>query len=117
MAETPLTMVSGLDDLYYDVSLLDESTGEALVPGVASSVTVALCRAHTNTALGPTATQTLTSQGAGRWTGIHDDANVLAALTAGGIGIGQTFDLVLRVGTLAVRKLSTCQRVAVVDAG
>lgn len=108
--------VSGLDDLFYDVTLTDESTAAALAVGAVSTVSVVLCRQHTNAALGPTASQTLTSQGSGRWTGLHDDSDVLAALAAGGIGIGQRFDLVLRVGTLAVRKLATCQRVTVVEA-
>lgn len=109
--------VSGLDDLFYDVTLTDESTGAALNPAAVSSVTVGMCRLNTTTPLGGTATQVLTSQGNGRWTGLHDDANILAALTAGGVVVGQKFDLILTIGTLGVRKLGTCQRVAVVEVG
>lgn len=108
--------VSGLDDLFYNVTLTDESTGQALTPAAAGTVSVTLCRLNTTTALGVTATQVLTSQGNGQWSGLHDDAAVLAALTAGEIVIGQRFDLVLQVGTLATRRLGTCQRVAIVEA-
>jgi hypothetical protein len=111
-----LQTVSGLDDLFYDVTLIDESTGGALNPASATSVTVSMCRVNTTTALDASGVQALASQGAGRWTGVHNDTNILNALTAGGIQIGQRFDLVLTVGTLAVRKLGTCQRVAIIEA-
>lgn len=111
-----VSVVSGYDDLFYDVMLTDESTGFPLTPAAAGTVSVVLCQANTTTPLGGTATQSLGSQGNGRWTGLHDDTDILAALTSGGIAVGQKFDLILRVGVVAVRKLGTCQRVAVVDA-
>jgi len=106
--------VSGLDDLFYDVTLTDASTGAALTPAQAPTVTMMLCRLGTTTPLAPTASQTLTYQSAGRWTGLHDDADVLAALTA--VAVGQRFDRVLQVGTLAVRRMATCRRVSILDA-
>jgi hypothetical protein len=110
-----VSVVSGYDDLFYDVSLTDESTGQALAPAAAGTVSVILCRINTTTPLGATATQNLTSQGSGRWTGLHDDTDVLAALTAGNVAIGQRFDVILQVGSLALRRLGSCQRVAIVN--
>lgn len=109
-----LEEISGLDDLFYDVTLTDASTGTALTPALAPTVTMMLCRLGTTTPLSPTASQVLTFQSAGRWTGIHDDANVLAALST--IAVGHRFDRVLQVGTLAVRRMATCRRVAILDA-
>lgn len=111
-----ISVVSGYDDLFYDVMLTDESTGLPLTPSAAGTVSVMLCQLNTTTPLGGTATQVLSSQGNGQWTGVQDDTNVLAALTSGGIAIGQKFDLILTIGTLGVRKLGTCQRVTVLDA-
>jgi hypothetical protein len=110
-----LTAVSGLDDLLYDVTLTDASTSAPLDVAVAGTVSVSLCRLNTVTPLGGTATQVLGWQGAGRWTAVQDDTDILAALTAGGVVVGQKFDLILTIGTLGVRKLSTCQRVAILD--
>jgi hypothetical protein len=101
-----LTAVSGLDDLLYDVTLTDASTSAPLDVAVAGTVSVSLCRLNT---------EVLGWQGAGRWTAVQDDTNILAALTAGGVVVGQKFDLILTIGTLGVRKLSTCQRVAILD--
>jgi hypothetical protein len=106
--------ISGLDDLFYDVTLTDASTGAALTAAQAPTVTMMLCRLGTTTPLAPTASQTLTFQSAGRWTGLHDDADVLAAI--GTVAIGQRFDRVLQVGTLATRRMATCRRVAILDA-
>jgi hypothetical protein len=111
-----VSVVSGYDDLFYDVTLTDESTDQPLTPQAAGTVSVSLCRINTTTPLGQTATQVLSSQGSGRWTGLHDDADVLAALNAGNVVIGQQFDLVLTIGSVAIRKLGTCQRVAIVSA-
>ena len=108
--------VSGLDDLFYDVTLTDESTGSPLAPGSVSTVSVSMCRLNTTTVLDATGLQVLSAQGNGRWTGLHNDTNILNALTVGGVVVGQRFDLVLTVGTLAVRRLGTCVRVAIVEA-
>lgn len=110
-----ITAVSGYDDLFYDVTLTDQSTGQYLTPAAAGTVSVVLCQPNTTTALGATATQTLVSQGNGRWTGLHNDTDVLAALTAGPVNVGQRFDVLLQVGSLSLRRLGTCQRVAIVD--
>lgn len=107
--------VSGLDDLFYSVTLLDGNTNLPLNANAVTSVSVVLCFADTTTALGPTATQLLVNQGNGKWSAVHDDTNVLTALTAGSIAVGQQFDMVLHVGSLAVRRLSVCRRVAILD--
>lgn len=102
--------ISGLDDLFYDVTLTDESTGAAMTTG---SVEMRLCARGSATALvSPAGVQALAHVAAGRWTGVHDDANVAAALV--GISQGQLFDRVLVVSGLAARKLATCQKVPVV---
>lgn len=108
-----LTAVSGLDDLLYDVTLVDANTAAPLDVGIAGTVSVALCRLHTTTPLGGTATQVLAWQGSGQWKAVQDDVNILTALNAGGVVVGQQFDVILTIGTLGVRKISTCQRVDV----
>ena len=102
--------VSGLDDLFYDVTLTDAGTGAALTTG---AVTMQLVTAGTVTPLGATANCPLTHVAAGRWTGTHDAADVLAAIT--GLAVGQQFDRVLVVTGLGVRKRASCRRVVVVD--
>jgi hypothetical protein len=102
--------VSGLDDLFYDVTLTDASTGTALTAG---TVTVALCTARTTTPLGNTATVTLTHVANGRWTGVHDGADVASAISA--LPLGGAFDRVLFVAGAATRRLATCRRVTVVE--
>lgn len=102
--------ISGLDDLFYDVTLTDQSTGAALTTG---TVEMRLCAKGTTTALvSPAGVQSLTHVGAGRWTGVHDDANVAAALV--GVSQGQLFDRVVIATGLAARKLASCQKVPVV---
>jgi hypothetical protein len=56
--------------------------------------------------------QALAHVGAGRWTGVHDDTNVAAALA--GVSQGQLFDRVVVATGLAARKLASCQKVSVV---
>ncbi len=102
--------VSGLDDIFYDVTLTDVGTGAALTTG---AVTMQLVAAGTVTPLGATATCTLNHVSAGRWTGTHDAADVAAAMAS--LGVGQFFDRVLVVTGLGVRKRATCRRVVVVD--
>lgn len=109
-SELPQELVSGLDDIFYDVTLTDASTGTALASG--STVIMSLCTVGTTTALGATATLTLTSQGAGRWTGTHDVADVATAIST--LSIGQAFDRVLTVTGIGRRILARCFRVSIV---
>jgi hypothetical protein len=102
--------VSGLDDLFYDVTLTDAGTGAAITTG---AVSMQLVTAGTVTPLGATASCALTHVAAGRWTGTHDAADVAAAIA--GVANGQLFDRVLVVTGLGVRKRATCRRVVVVD--
>jgi hypothetical protein len=110
---TTVEPYSGLDDIFYDVTLTDASTGLALTTG---SVIMRLCTRGTSTALGglSAASQTLTHQGAGRWTGTHDNLDIATAVAT--LNVGQLFDRVLIVANLAGRKIATCQRVVVADA-
>ena len=110
---TTIEPYSGLDDIFYDVTLTDASTGLALTTG---SVIMRLCTRGTATALGglSVASQTLTHQGSGRWTGTHDNLDIASALAT--VTVGQLFDRVLIVANLAGRKIATCQRVPVADA-
>lgn len=102
--------ISGLDDLFYDVTLTDQSTGAALTTG---SVEMRLCAKGTTTALvSPAGVQSLAHVGAGRWTAVHDDTNVATALAA--LSPGQLFDRVVVATGLAARKLASCQKVPVV---
>ena len=101
--------ISGLDDLFYDVTLTDASTGTALTSG---TVSVKLCTMATTTALGAGSTQALSHVAAGRWTATHDAAGFLADLPA----IGSRFDKVLFVsGQTDGRLLARCKRVAIID--
>ena len=112
MTDTVYELVSGLDDLFHDVTLTDESTGAALTTG---TVSMRLCAVNTATALGglAAATQALTHVAAGRWTAVHDDANVAAAVAT--IAIGARFDRCLIVsGITGGRRVAQCKRVAVV---
>lgn len=112
MATDDYEMVSGLDDLFYDVTLTDESTGAALTTG---TVSMRLCAVNTATALGglAAATQALTHVAAGRWTGVHDGADVSAAVTT--LSVGQRFDrCVIVAGLTGGRRVARCKRVAVV---
>lgn len=111
-----ISSISGYDDLIYDITLVDESTGEYLTPAAAGSVSIILCELNTTNALGATATQALTSQGDGRWTGLHNDSDILAAFIAGDVAVGEKFDILLQVGGLSLRRLGTCQRVAILNA-
>jgi hypothetical protein len=105
----PTEHVSGLDDLFYDVTLTDASTGAALTSG---TVTMKLCTVGTTTALaGGTSTVTLAHQGAGRWTGTHDVADVATAI--GSLSIGQAFDRVLQVTGVGQRLLARCIKVSI----
>lgn len=112
MSDTTIRDVSGLDDLFHDVTITDVSTGTAVTTG---TVTATLCSYKTTTSLGTGAACPLAHVSAGRWTGVHDDANVttaLAALPAGGL-----FDIVITVQGMAGRKLRTCRKVVVVAEG
>ena len=101
--------ISGLDDLFYDVTLTDASTGAALTTG---TVSVKLCTLGTTTALGASSTQALTHVAAGRWTATHDAASFLGDLPA----LGGRFDRVLFVtGQTDGRLLARCRRVAIID--
>ncbi len=100
--------ISGLDDLFYDVTLTNESTGAALTTG---TVSVALCTHGTTSQLASGCTQSLTHVAAGRWTGTHDFSSFAAALPTA----GKLFDKVLVVSGMATRRLSICKRVAIVD--
>lgn len=103
--------VSGLDDVFYDYTLEDESTGAPFTTG---TVEVHLCVVGTVTLLHPTAAkQALTHQSAGRWTAVHDDAQIATAIAS--LAIGQQFDRVLVVPGIAARRRRRCVRVRVVD--
>lgn len=108
MSET-ITDVSGLDDLFHDVTLTDASTGAAITTG---TVTVVLCTVRTTSSLGTGATCTLAHTAAGRWTGVHDDAAIATAIAA--LPPGGLFDRVLFVQGTAARRLGTCRKVPVV---
>ena len=103
---------SGLDDVYYSITLYDVSTG---LPFTSGSVSVRLCAVNTATALGglSAASQALAHSGAGRWIGVHDSTNVSAALAT--LTVGQRFDRCLVVtGLTAGRRIAQCKRVLVV---
>jgi len=102
--------VSGLDDLFHSVTLTDKSTGAALTTG---TVSMRLCTVNTATALGGLAasTQALAHIGSGVWTGVHGNANVLAALQT--LVVGQYFDRCVIVQGLAQERVARCQYVAV----
>jgi hypothetical protein len=101
-------LISGLDDLLYDVTITDPVTGAPITQGI---VQVKLCTVGTTTALGPNSTVTLTHQGAGRWTGQHEAFYFSQDLPA----IGGLFDKVLIVAASADRLLARCRRVSILD--
>ena len=102
--DTTLEEISGLDALFYDVTLTDESTG---------AVQVQLCTAGTVAPLHPSAAIcSLTHVAAGRWTGTHGLADL--ATTFAGLANGRRFDRVLVADTLTNgRLLARCVKVAV----
>lgn len=101
--------ISGLDDLFYDVTLTDASTGAALTSG---TVSVKLCTVGTTTALGAGSTQALAHVAAGQWTAVHDAATFEPDLPP----VGGRFDKVLFVaGQTDGRLLARCRRVAIID--
>lgn len=103
-------LISGLDDLYYDLSLTDPATGDPLTAG---TVQIKLCSVGTTTPLGVNSTVTLTYQSSTqRWAGVHDAALFSADLPA----VGALFDRVLFVnGQTGGRLLARCRRVSIVD--
>lgn len=104
-----LELISGLDDLFYDLTLQDENTGSPLVSG---TVTVRLCQVGTTTALGPNSSVVLSHVGGGRWTGVHDAALFAADLPA----VGSLFDRVLLISDATNGRLLTrCRRISIVN--
>ena len=101
-------LISGLDDLFYDLTLTDEATGTALTSG---TVSVVLCEANTTTSLGTGASKALTHVADGRWTATHDYADFASLLPRAGVA----FDKVLVVAGVASRRLARCKRVGIVD--
>lgn len=99
-------LISGLDDLLYDVTLTDPVTGDPITEGI---VQVKLCTVGTLTPLGVNSTVSLTHQGAGRWTGQHEAFYYSQDLPA----IGSLFDKVLVVAASADRLLARCRRVSI----
>jgi hypothetical protein len=102
--------VSGLDAVFYDVTLTDESTGLPLTTGV---VQMLLCAVDTVAPLHPSAAiVSLTHVAAGRWTGTHTPANLTTALAS--LPVRRQFDRVLVVDTYTNgRRLARCRKVAV----
>lgn len=99
--------ISGLDDLFYDVTITDVRTNTAVTTG---TVTMRLCTANTTTALaGGTASVTLTHDTGGRWTGTHESSDVATALS--GVSIGGAFCRVLEVAGVTTRVVATCTKV------
>jgi hypothetical protein len=101
-------LVSGLDDLIYDVTLSDPVLGTLVTSG---NVSVSLCQVGTTTPLGPESTVVLTHRGAGRWTGTHIAIQFSQDLPA----VGELFDKVLFVDDSAERLLSRCRRVSILN--
>lgn len=103
-------LISGLDDLFYDLSLTDPATGAPLTTG---TVQVKLCAVGTTTPLGANSTVALAYQTSiQRWTGTHDAALFAADLPP----VGALFDRVLFVnGQTSGRLLARCRRVSIVD--
>jgi hypothetical protein len=108
--DEPTEELSGLDALFYDVTLTDESTGLPLTTGV---VQVLLCTVDTVAPLHPSAAiVSLTHVAAGRWTGTHNPADLVIALAA--LPVGRVFDRVLAVDNYTNgRRLARCRKVAV----
>lgn len=113
MTDTMTQEISGLDDLFYDVTITDASTGLPLTTG---SVIMRLCTTGTATALGglSVSSQVLTHMGSGRWTATHDNLDIAIAVAT--IPVGTKFDRCLIVANLAARKVATCKRVTVASA-
>jgi hypothetical protein len=107
-----IEQISGLDDLFYDITVTDESTGQPLTSGV---VIMRLSPTGTKDQLNASAQaeKSLTHAGAGRWIGTHDDVDVIAVLSA--VKMRALFDRVVIVNNLAARKVATCRRVPLVD--
>jgi uncharacterized phiE125 gp8 family phage protein len=101
-------LISGLDDLLYDVTLGDPVTGAPVSLG---TVTVSLCQPGTTTPLGPNSTATLTHQTGGRWTGTHQAGLFVLDLPA----VGGLFDKVLFVSGTRADLLARCRRVSLLN--
>jgi hypothetical protein len=101
-------LISGLDDLLYDVTLGDPVTD---VPISLGTVTVSLCQLGTTIPLGPNSTVTLTHQIGGRWTGTHAAALFVLDLPA----VGALFDKVLFVSGARADLLARCRRVSLLN--
>jgi hypothetical protein len=101
-------LISGLDDLLYDVTLGDPVSGAPITVG---SVEVRLCVVGTLTPLGPNSTCVLTHQTGGRWVGQHDAAAFSQDLPT----VGELFDKVLIVAQSADRLLARCRRVSILN--
>lgn len=106
----PREAISGLDDLFYDITLTDASTGAPITSG---AVTMRLVRRRTATPLHATAALcALTHVSAGRWTGVHDGADVATALAT--LPMGAEFDRIVVVdGLTDGRLVAVCKRVPV----
>lgn len=109
--DAPRESVSGLDDLFYDVTLTDASTGQPITVG---PVSMRLVKRYTVTPLHPTAAVcALTHQGAGRWTNTHDSPDVTLAIAS--VPQGGEFDRVVVVtGSTDGRLLAVCTKVPAV---
>jgi uncharacterized phiE125 gp8 family phage protein len=101
-------LVSGTDDLIYDVTLGDPVTNTPLIVG---TVTVSLCQPGTTTPLGANSTVTLTHQTGGRWVGVHDANAFVVDLPA----VGGLFDKVLVVAGARTDLLARCRRVSILN--
>lgn len=101
-------LVSGLDNLLYDVTLGDPVSG---VPVTTGSVQVKLCHPGTTTPLGPNSSIPLSHQVGGRWVGEHTATLFVTDLPP----IGGLFDKMLFVGTSRVDLLGRCRRVSALN--
>lgn len=107
-----LEELSGLDAVFYDVTLTDESSDTPITTGV---VQMLLCPTNTVAPLHPSAAiVSLTHVAAGRWTGTHNPVDLATALAS--VPVGRTFDRVLVVDNFTSgRRLARCKRVAIKD--
>lgn len=110
MTTTTYEQISGLDDVFHDITLTDESTGTPLETG---TVTMRYCFPGTATALGTGSEKVLTHVGSGRWTGVHDDADIATAIAS--LASGATFDRCVIVAGTRVKRLATCKKVVVAE--
>jgi len=109
MSTYALELISGLDDLLYDLTLQDENTGLPLTSG---TVTVSLCVVGTRTPLGANSTVVLTHVGNGRWTGVHDSQLFVNDLPP----VNSLFDRVLFIeGVTEGRLLARCRRISILS--